>query len=49
MDKEKLQKLIDEHLIGWWVNEVPGFKGHYKVIPENLIAFLEKYVVNKNF
>ena len=43
--RERIQKLIDEHLIGWWVNETASFKGHYTVIPENLIEFIEKFVL----
>ncbi len=42
---DQIQQAIDDHLIGWWANKEGAVKGHYKVIPENLIDFIEKFIV----
>jgi hypothetical protein len=41
--KEKIKKLIDEHLIGWYQPDEDSFKAHYKITVENLIWFLDTY------
>ena len=52
MDKtEKIEKLIEDHLIALYQNNIPAMRPHYLVTPENLVAFIDKYFTikqNKN-
>ena len=45
LNRTKLEKLMGDHLIGWYVQEDGAMKAHYKVTPENLLDFIEKFVL----